>query len=101
LKGTCSFADAFVICHGLQVRQTQAIADAIEEALKKQKVHPNHVEGYRMGEWILMDYSDVIVHIFTKERREFFNLERLWGDAPRLEAAARPKRKGRSGSLSG
>ncbi len=101
LKGKCSFTDAFIICHGLQVRQTQAIADAIEEALKKQKVLPNHVEGYRTGEWILMDYSDLIVHIFTRERREFFNLERLWGDAPRLEAVERPKKKRSSGSRRG
>jgi ribosome-associated protein len=101
LKGTCSFTDAFLICHGLQVRQTQAIADAIEETLKKQKVAPSHVEGYRTGEWILMDYSDLIVHIFTRERRDFFNLERLWGDAPRLEATERPKKKGGSASRRG
>lgn len=101
LKGRCSFTDAFIICHGVQVRQTQAIADAIEQGLKKQKVHPSHVEGYRTGEWILMDYSDLIVHIFTRERREFFNLERLWGDAPRLEAAERPKEKRSSGSRRG
>jgi ribosome-associated protein len=97
LKGTCSFTDAFLICHGLQIRQTQAIADAIEEALKKQKVSPSHIEGYRAGEWILMDYSDLIIHIFTRERREFFNLERLWGDAPRVEVVERPKRKRSSG----
>jgi ribosome-associated protein len=101
LKGRCSFTDAFIICHGLQVRQTQAIADAIEKALKAQKVYPSHVEGYRTGEWILMDYSDLIVHIFTRERREFFNLERLWGDAPRLEAVEKPKAKGSSGSRRG
>jgi ribosome-associated protein len=101
LKGACSFTDAFVICHGLQVRQTQAIADAVEETLKKQKVYPAHIEGYRTGEWILMDYSDLIVHIFTRERREFFNLERLWGDAPRWEEAEKPKKKRSSGSRRG
>ena len=101
LKGACSFTDAFVICHGQQVRQTQAIADAIEEALQGQKVAPNHVEGYRTGEWILMDYSDLIVHIFTRERREFFNLERLWGDLPRVEKAEKPKKKRSSGSRRG
>lgn len=101
LKGTCSFTDAFLICHGQQARQTQAIADAIEESLKKQKVALNHVEGYRTGEWILMDYSDLIVHIFTRERREFFNLERLWGDAPRVETAEKPKRKRSSGPRRG
>ncbi len=101
LKGACSFTDAFVICHGQQVRQTRAIADAIEEALKKQKLLPNHLEGYRTGEWILMDYADLIIHIFTRERRDFFNLERLWGDAPRMEVAERPKKKGSSGSRRG
>lgn len=101
LKGACSFTDVFVICHGQQVRQTRAIADAIEETLKKQKLLPNHVEGYRTGEWILMDYADLIIHIFTRERRDFFNLERLWGDAPRMEVAERPKKKGSSGSRRG
>ena len=101
LKGTCSFTDAFVICHGLQVRQTQAIADAVEEVLKKQKLLPNHLEGYRTGEWILMDYSDLIIHIFTRERREFFCLERLWGDAPRMETVERPKKKRSSASRRG
>ena len=101
LEGTCSFTDAFIICHGQQVRQTRAIADAIEEALKKQKVVPGHVEGYRTGEWILMDYSDLIVHIFTRERRDFFKLERLWGDAPRLEAAEKPKKNRSSSSRRG
>jgi ribosome-associated protein len=101
VKGACSFADAFVICHGQQSRQTQAIADAIEAVLKQQKVLASHVEGYRTGEWILMDYSDLIVHIFTRERREFFNLERLWGDAPRLTIAEKPKKKRSSGSRLG
>ncbi len=101
LKRICSFTDAFLICHGLQVRQTQAIADAIEAVLKGHKITPSHVEGYRTGEWILMDYSDLIIHIFTRERREFFNLERLWGDAPRMEVVERPKKKRSSGSRRG
>jgi len=101
VKGACSFADLFFICHGLQKRQSQAIADAIEATLKKEKVLPSHVEGYSMGEWILMDYSDVIVHIFIHERRDFFNLERLWGDVPRWEVAEKPKKKRTSGSRRG
>jgi len=100
LKGTCSFADVFVICHGQQARQTQAIADAVAEVLKTHKILPNHVEGYRTGEWILMDYSDLIIHIFTEDRRGFFNLDRLWGDAPRIEVNENPKKKRSSGSRS-
>jgi ribosome-associated protein len=101
LKGTCSFTDAFLICHGTQIRQTQAIADGIEETLRKNRCFPTHVEGYRTGEWILMDYRDLIIHIFTRERREFFNLERLWGDAPRMEVNEKPKKKRSSGSRRG
>jgi ribosome-associated protein len=98
VKGACSFADLFFICSGQQRRQTQAIAEAIEQELKKQKVPPNHIEGYATGEWILMDYGDLVVHIFNPERREFFNLERLWGDVPRLEVAEKPKKGRTSGS---
>ena len=101
LKGICSFADAFIICHGRQARQTQAIADAVEQALKQHKVLPDHLEGYRAGEWILMDYTDLVVHIFTEERRQFFSLEKLWGDAPRLEVAETLKKKRSSGSRPG
>lgn len=98
VAGACSFADLFFICSGQQKRQIQSIADAIQESLKKQKVAPYHVEGYATGEWILMDYGDLVVHIFNPERRDFFNLERLWGDLPRLEVAERPKKKRTSGS---
>jgi ribosome-associated protein len=101
VRGACSFADAFLICHGQQIRQTQAIADAVEAAFKAKKVAPDHVEGYRLGEWILMDYQDLIVHIFTRDRREFFNLERLWGDSPRWEVEEKPKKKRSSGSRRG
>jgi ribosome-associated protein len=93
VAGACSFADLFFICSGAQKRQSQAIADAIHEGLKKKKVLPAHVEGYAAGEWILMDYGDLVVHIFNPERRDFFNLERLWGDMPRLEVAEKPKKR--------
>jgi ribosome-associated protein len=83
LRGICTFTDYFVICSGTSVRQTQAIADAVEERLRADKVR-GRVEGYREGEWILMDFTDFLVHIFTQTKREYFNLERLWGDAPRL-----------------
>ena len=91
LQGISSFTDYFLICHGNSVRQTQAIADAVEERLRPEKIRAR-VEGYQEGDWILMDFVDFVVHIFTPERREYFDLERLWGDAPRVpvEGAAEP-----------
>jgi len=84
LKGICNFADYFLICHGNSTRQVEAICDSIEEKLYKSDIYCNHIEGKREGLWILMDYSDFIVHIFTRDHREFYNLERLWGDAKRV-----------------
>jgi len=76
-----SFTDFFVICHGFNVRQNQAISDEIKERLKKEdSISPAHIEGYQTAEWILMDYMDCIVHIFSPESREFYKLERLWND---------------------
>jgi ribosome-associated protein len=84
LRGLCDFTDYFVICHGNTRRQAQAIADQIEEKLRAIGRRPDHVEGASPGEWILMDYVDFVVHIFTRERRAFYDLERLWGDAPKV-----------------
>jgi len=91
LQGISSFTDYFLICHGTSVRQTQAIADAIEDRLRAEKVRAS-VEGYHSGEWILMDFVDFVVHVFTHDKREYFDLERLWGDAPHVavEGAAEP-----------
>lgn len=81
----CSFADYFVICTGTSTRHTQAISDAIQEHLKKKsRLLPAHLEGYTQSEWILMDYFDFVVHIFTEKAREFYNLERLWKAAPHV-----------------
>ena len=88
LKGLATFTDAFVICSGTQRRQTQAICDAVIESLRAEGERPGHVEGYARGDWILIDLFDLVVHVFTPETREFYNLERLWGDAPRVERAA-------------
>lgn len=85
LKKAGAFTDYFVICSAANPRQVQAIADAIEEALKAQKQRPSLVEGYARAEWILLDYFDFIVHIFTPATRDFYALERLWGDAKRVE----------------
>jgi len=70
-----------MICSGTSLRQVQAIADAIEEGMRKKGIKCHHMEGYRTGRWILMDYSDMVIHIFYQETREFYDLERLWGDA--------------------
>ena len=87
LRHTPAFTDFFLICTGQNVRQGHAIADAIEEALRAVKRSPAHVEGYKRGEWVLMDYFTFIVHVFTPQTREFYSLERLWGDAERIEVS--------------
>lgn len=84
LRGIASFTDTFLICSGASNRQLQTIADEIETRLRAQKRKPSHVEGYPKGNWILMDYVDFVVHIFTPESRAHYDLERLWGDARRL-----------------
>ena len=76
-----SFTDFFVICHGFNARQNRAISDEIKERLKREdSISPTHIEGYQTAEWILMDYLNCIVHIFSPEGREFYKLERLWND---------------------
>jgi ribosome-associated protein len=86
LRQIASFAEYFIIASGANQRQVQAISDEIEEQLKKQlKSRPVRVEGYSSAEWVLMDYGDFIVHIFNKEAREFYDLERLWRDAGKVE----------------
>lgn len=77
--------DYFVICHGGTRVQTQAIADYLDEGLGKVGIHQGRKEGYQEGRWILLDFGQVIVHIFQEEERVFYNLERLWGDAPQLD----------------
>jgi ribosome-associated protein len=80
-----SITDYFVICSGGSQRQVQAIADAIDAQLKQAGITSLGVEGYREGHWILMDYGDVIVHVFSQETREFYDLERLWANAPKID----------------
>jgi ribosome-associated protein len=80
-----SFADYFIICSGTSDRQVQAIAESIQENLKENGILPLGVEGERIGKWVLMDYEDIIVHIFYEPIREFYDIERLWSDAPRME----------------
>ncbi len=79
-------SDFFIVCHGDSDRQTKAIADSIEEfALKQAGEKPWHVEGTQTGSWILLDYVNVVAHVFTGEAREFYHLEKLWADAVRTE----------------
>lgn len=83
----CSFTDYFLICTGTSTRQNQSIAENIEETLKREEgVRPLHVEGQSEGEWILLDYVDFVVHIFSARAREFYDLERLWRAGKRRDA---------------
>jgi ribosome-associated protein len=84
-KGSGAFTDYFVLCSGTNPRQVQAIADEVELRLKATGVPPAHVEGYKQGEWILVDYLDFVVHVFSEKARKFYDLERLWKTAKRLE----------------
>ena len=85
LKKAGAFTDYFVICSAANPRQVQAIADAVEDALKIQKQRPSLVEGYARAEWVLLDYFDFVVHVFSKHARDFYGLDRLWGSATRFE----------------
>jgi len=85
MRGITSITDYFLICSGKSDRQVQAIAQAIEKLLKKRGVHPLGQEGTSEGKWILMDYEDVIVHIFLEPVRKFYDLEGLWIDASRID----------------
>jgi ribosome-associated protein len=87
LRNTSAFTDFFVLCSGTSQRQVKAIADAVEESLRAAKVRPAHVEGYDRADWILMDFFTFIVHVFTPQTRTFYALERLWGDAERIEVS--------------
>lgn len=96
-KGSGAFTDYFVLCSGTNPRQIQAIADEVEMRLKGAGLRPTHVEGYNQAEWVLIDYVDFVVHVFSEKARKFYDLERLWKTARRLEAsdlkARAPKRK--------
>jgi ribosome-associated protein len=82
LKSVALFADYFVLCSADSDVQVKAIADEIDEKLKEQGIRCWHKEGYKALQWVLLDYVDIVVHIFKKEARDYYNLERLWSDAP-------------------
>jgi ribosome-associated protein len=85
--------DYFVICSGNSDRHVRAIADGVVEEMAKRGIRPWHVEGYSARKWILIDFVDVVVHIFNEETRRFYSLETLWGDAPSEDVKPRTRRK--------
>jgi ribosome-associated protein len=84
-KDSGAFTDYFLVCSGTNPRQIQAIADEVEERLKRAGLRPTHVEGYKQAEWVLIDYVDFVVHVFSEKARRYYDLERLWKSARRLE----------------
>jgi len=84
-KDSGAFTDYFVVCSGTNPRQIQAISDEVEERLHKAGLRPTHVEGYPQAEWVLLDYVDFVVHVFSEKARRYYDLERLWKSAKRLE----------------
>ena len=85
-KESGAFTDYFVVCSGTNPRQIQAISDEVEERLKKAGLYPAHVEGYSQAEWVLLDYVDFVVHVFSEKARRYYDLERLWKSATKMEA---------------
>jgi ribosome-associated protein len=95
-KGSGAFTDYFVLCSGTNPRQVQAITDEVELRLKAAGLRPTHIEGYNQAEWILIDYVNFVVHVFSERARKFYDLERLWKSAKRLapsDLKAAPKRR--------
>lgn len=85
MRQASSFTDYFLICTGGSERQVQSIADAIDEQMSRHGVESLGVEGYQDAHWILMDYGDVVVHVFSQDTRDFYDLEQLWSTAPKIE----------------
>jgi ribosome-associated protein len=95
-KNSGAFTDYFVICSGSNARQIQAISDEVELRLKRAGTYPNNIEGYKQAEWVLLDYVDFVVHVFSATARNYYDLERLWRTAKKLEPAeitAKPRRR--------
>jgi ribosome-associated protein len=95
-QGSGAFTDYFVVCSGTNPRQIQAISDEVELRLKRDGLYPNNIEGYKQAEWVLLDYVDFVVHVFSETARKYYDLERLWKSAKKLEPAelaAKPRRR--------
>jgi ribosome-associated protein len=86
-KDSGAFTDYFVVCSASNPRQVQAISDEVEMRLKKAGQYPKQIEGYKQAEWVLLDYVDFVVHVFSEKARKYYDLERLWKSAKRLEPA--------------
>ena len=87
LRSLTAFTDYFLVASGNNQKQLVAIADAVLEALRREGARPDHIEGYPRQEWILLDYDDFVIHLFTPRTRGFYGLERLWGEAARIQVA--------------
>lgn len=85
IQGLTTLGDYFLLATGTGVPHVKALEEEVEDTLAKEGLEPRRVEGAQTATWILMDYQDVILHIFTRETREFYNMERLWADAPRMD----------------
>jgi ribosome-associated protein len=84
-KNSGAFTDYFVICSGTNPRQIQAISDEVELRLKRAGVYPHNIEGYKQAEWVLLDYVDFVVHVFSESARRYYDLERLWRTAKKID----------------
>jgi len=92
-RNSGAFTDYFVVCTGTNPRQIQAISDEVELRLSQRGIRPNSVEGYNQAEWVLLDYVDFVVHVFSERARKFYDLERLWKSAARLTPAELAKKR--------
>ncbi len=93
LRELTVITDYFLVCHGTSNVHLRAIADRVQERLEERRIRPIGVEGYAEAQWILLDYGDLVVHIFAEEQREFYSLERLWSDAPHRELSPSDERR--------
>ena len=85
IENISTLADYFIIASGTNRNQVQAMSEAVEEELQKQDIHPKNIEGYQTANWILMDYGDIVLHIFDEENRLFYDIERIWKDGSPAE----------------
>jgi ribosome-associated protein len=90
LRSLTYIADYFVICSGSNITQVSAISDGVEQSLAQAGVRPSHVEGGPEASWVLIDFGDVVVHIFEEQARSYYSLEKLWSDAPRVPVVIKP-----------
>jgi ribosome-associated protein len=96
-KDSGTFTDYFVVCSGTNPRQIQAISDEVEQRLSRFGMRPTHIEGYNQADWVLLDYVDFVVHVFSQQARKYYDLERLWKAAKRLQPADLEPRRSRAG----